>query len=72
MEDLGVLLAQRVHICCVPHPLPVGGGGGDPFWDGPCDTMQGDLVWGGSASGPGPYHRGHGSQGGNEPSLPPV
>lgn len=21
-------------------------GGGDPFWDGPCDTMQGDLVWG--------------------------
>ena len=26
MEDLGVLLAQRVHICCVPHPLPVGGG----------------------------------------------
>ncbi|XP_055452999.1 serine/threonine-protein phosphatase 1 regulatory subunit 10 [Psammomys obesus] len=45
--------------------------GGDPFWDGPGDPMRGGPMRGGPGPGPGPYHRGRGGRGGNEPPPPP-
>uniref|UniRef100_A0A8D2AYD3 Transcription elongation factor TFIIS/CRSP70 N-terminal sub-type domain-containing protein n=1 Tax=Sciurus vulgaris TaxID=55149 RepID=A0A8D2AYD3_SCIVU len=44
--------------------------GGDPFWDGPGDPMRGGPMRGGPGPGPGPYHRGRGGRGGNEPPPP--
>ncbi|XP_045397499.1 serine/threonine-protein phosphatase 1 regulatory subunit 10 isoform X2 [Lemur catta] len=51
-----------------PPPPPRGG---DPFWDGPGDPMRGGPMRGGPGPGPGPYHRGRGGRGGNEPLPPP-
>uniref|UniRef100_A0A8C8TTF8 Serine/threonine-protein phosphatase 1 regulatory subunit 10 n=1 Tax=Peromyscus maniculatus bairdii TaxID=230844 RepID=A0A8C8TTF8_PERMB len=51
-----------------PPPPPRGG---DPFWDGPGDPMRGGPMRGGPGPGPGPYHRGRGGRGGNEPPPPP-
>uniref|UniRef100_A0A8D2D3I4 Serine/threonine-protein phosphatase 1 regulatory subunit 10 n=1 Tax=Sciurus vulgaris TaxID=55149 RepID=A0A8D2D3I4_SCIVU len=44
--------------------------GGDPFWDCPGDPMRGGPMRGGPGPGPGPYHRGRGGRGGNEPPPP--